>query len=114
MLYQESEEAYYPACFIREDFYIEDLTALVQEHNKAVSENLEKFEKQLQGFMYSFFDFYTTFNDRMINPSKYGIPFNDRMINPSKYGFKYGDSACCGSGPYRGVNSCDGMRHKRV
>lgn len=25
-------------------------------------------------------------------------------------GFKNGDSACCGSGPYRGVYSCGGMR----
>lgn len=24
--------------------------------------------------MYSFFDFYTTFYDRMINPTKYGMP----------------------------------------
>ncbi|KAL8156334.1 hypothetical protein AgCh_001436 [Apium graveolens] len=32
------------------------------------------------------------------------------MINPSKYGFKTADSACCGSGPYRGINSCGGMR----
>ncbi|KAL8122740.1 GDSL lipase-like [Apium graveolens] len=80
----------------REDFWTEDLTALVQEHNKAVSENLHKLEKHLEGFTYSFFDFYTA--------------FNDRMINPSKYGFKTGDSACCGSGPYRGINSCGGMR----
>ncbi|KAK1358545.1 GDSL esterase/lipase 1-like [Heracleum sosnowskyi] len=79
-----------------EDVYREDITALVQQHNKAISENLEKLEKHLEGFMYSFFDFYTT--------------FNDRMINPTKYGFKTGDSACCGSGPYRGVNSCGGMR----
>ncbi|KAK1358556.1 GDSL esterase/lipase 1-like [Heracleum sosnowskyi] len=80
----------------REYFCREDLTALVQKHNKAVSENLEKLAKHLKGFMYSFFDFYTT--------------FNDRMNNPSKYGFKSGDSACCGSGPYRGVNSCGGRR----
>lgn len=25
-------------------------------------------------------------------------------------GFKDGKSACCGSGPYRGVNSCGGKR----
>ncbi|KAL8098657.1 hypothetical protein AgCh_031427 [Apium graveolens] len=80
----------------REDFCRENLTALVQEHNKAVSEKLEKLEKHLEGFMYSIFDFYTA--------------FNDRMINPSKYGFKTGDSACCGSGLYRGINSCGGMR----
>ncbi|KAL8122743.1 GDSL lipase-like isoform X2 [Apium graveolens] len=80
----------------REGFCREDLTALVQEHNKAVSDNLEKLEKHLKGFMYSFFDFYNT--------------FKDRMVNPSKYGFKTGDSACCGSGPYRGLNSCGGMR----
>lgn len=58
----------------RDDLCREDLTALVQKHNKAVSENLKKLEMQWKGFMYSLFDFYTTFNDRMINPSKYGIP----------------------------------------
>lgn len=78
------------------DFCNKDLAALVQQHSKAVSEELQKLEKALEGFKYSFFDLHTT--------------VNDRMINPSKYGFKNGDSACCGSGPYRGVYSCGGMR----
>ncbi|KAK1358555.1 GDSL esterase/lipase 1-like [Heracleum sosnowskyi] len=78
------------------DFCNKDLAALVQEHSKEVSEKLQKLEKALEGFKYSVFDLQTT--------------FNDRMMNPSKYGFKNGDSACCGSGPYRGVYSCGGMR----
>ncbi|KAK1376296.1 GDSL esterase/lipase 1-like [Heracleum sosnowskyi] len=80
----------------RGDLCDKNLAAVVQEHSKAVNEKLEKLEKALERFKYSVFDFHTC--------------FNDRMINPSNYGFKNGDSACCGSGPYRGFGTCGGMR----
>nr|GEZ09936.1 GDSL esterase/lipase 1-like [Tanacetum cinerariifolium] len=50
----------------------------------------------LDGFMYSKFDISTAITNRMNNPSKYG--FND------------GETACCGSGPFRGIFSCGGKR----
>lgn len=77
----------------------EDLAALVQQHMEAFSKNLNKLEKQLKGVEYSYFDLHTSFSDKMANPSKYGL--------------KDGSSACCGSGPYRGVYSCGGMRGEK-
>ncbi|KAF7124646.1 hypothetical protein RHSIM_Rhsim12G0212600 [Rhododendron simsii] len=74
----------------------QEVTALVKLHNTAFSKVLKKLEIQLQGFKYSNFDFYNS--------------ATERIENPSKYGFKDGKSACCGSGPYRGVNSCGGKR----
>ncbi|EEF29145.1 zinc finger protein, putative [Ricinus communis] len=71
---------------------MEEVTVLAKSHNKALSKALEKLEKELKGFKYSYFDFYTS--------------TNDRANNPSKYGFKEGKEACCGSGPYKGILSC--------
>ncbi|KAI8569469.1 hypothetical protein RHMOL_Rhmol02G0281900 [Rhododendron molle] len=75
---------------------LQEVTALLKHHNTAISKVLKKLEMQLQGFKYSNFDLYNS--------------FKERIENPSKYGFKEGKSACCGSGPYRGVNSCGGKR----
>ncbi|KAE8077002.1 hypothetical protein FH972_015612 [Carpinus fangiana] len=74
----------------------EEITTLAKLHNKAFSEVLEKLERQLNGFKYSITNWYTA--------------FSERINNPSKYGFKEGRIACCGSGPYRGINSCGGKR----
>ncbi|KAF8027486.1 hypothetical protein BT93_E0404 [Corymbia citriodora subsp. variegata] len=41
-------------------------------HNRALVSILKKPEAQLQGFNYSYFDFYTSARDRIRNPSKYG------------------------------------------
>ncbi|KAJ9691837.1 hypothetical protein PVL29_011113 [Vitis rotundifolia] len=73
---------------------IEEASEQAKLHNKALSKVLQKLESKLKGFKYSMFDFYTT--------------FEDRMNNPSKYGFKEGKTACCGSGPYRALVSCGG------
>ncbi|CAK9179009.1 unnamed protein product [Ilex paraguariensis] len=73
-----------------------EITTLVKLHNGALSKNLRNLNKQLKGFLYSNFDFYTT--------------VTERMNNPSKYGFKEGKTACCGIGPYRGIPSCGGKR----
>ncbi|PWA80521.1 Lipase, GDSL [Artemisia annua] len=65
-------------------------------HNQKLSKKLQELEKHLEGFKYAKFDFSTA--------------VSNRMNNPSKYGFKVGNSACCGSGPYRGIYSCGGKR----
>ncbi|KAF8012813.1 hypothetical protein BT93_I0849 [Corymbia citriodora subsp. variegata] len=74
-------------------------TKLAKLHNMALPATLAKLESQLQGFKYSLFDLYTS--------------WIERIQYPSKYGFKDGKSACCGSGPYGGNNSCGGMRGVR-
>ncbi|KAK3000985.1 hypothetical protein RJ639_022165, partial [Escallonia herrerae] len=74
----------------------EELTPVLKLHNEALYNNLHKLERQLKGFTYSYFDFYTVSVDLIDNPSEYGL--------------KEGKSACCGSGPYRGINSCGGKR----
>ncbi|PWA78027.1 SGNH hydrolase-type esterase domain-containing protein [Artemisia annua] len=73
-----------------------EMDDIVRLHNQKLSKKLQHLEKQLEGFMYANFDISTA----MYN----------RMNNPSKYGFKVGDTACCGSGPFKGIFSCGGKR----
>ncbi|XP_011043915.1 PREDICTED: GDSL esterase/lipase 1-like [Populus euphratica] len=61
-------------------------------HNIALPEVLKELESNLKGFKYSIFDCYTT--------------TDERLNKPSKYGFKEVKMACCGSGPYRGSFTC--------
>ncbi|KAF7843651.1 GDSL esterase/lipase 2-like [Senna tora] len=75
---------------------LEEASFLTKLHNKQLSLVLQKLEKQLQGFKYS----YTNSYDFITHMTH----------NPSKYGFKEGKMACCGSGAYRGINSCGGKR----
>nr|XP_043615561.1 GDSL lipase-like [Erigeron canadensis] len=72
---------------------IDDITRL---HNQAFAKQLKTLGEQLEGFVYAKFDFATA--------------ISNRMKNPSKYGYKEGETACCGSGPFRGIYSCGGMR----
>ncbi|KAI6700343.1 hypothetical protein NL676_014667 [Syzygium grande] len=65
-------------------------------HNVALTSILAKLETQLQGFEYSYFDYYSS--------------SSQRIQYPSKYGFKEAKIACCGSGPYRGNFTCGGQR----
>nr|XP_011467481.1 PREDICTED: GDSL esterase/lipase 2-like isoform X2 [Fragaria vesca subsp. vesca] len=51
----------------------EKLTEMAQIHNKAISEALHALEIKLEGFRYSYFDFYTSMSERLNNPTKYGI-----------------------------------------
>ncbi|KAH7547006.1 hypothetical protein FEM48_Zijuj01G0261200 [Ziziphus jujuba var. spinosa] len=67
-------------------------------HNKELSKLLQKLQIHLKGFKYSIPDFHTLL-EQLIN-------------HPSKYGFKEGKTACCGSGPFRGILSCGGRRVK--
>ncbi|KAF5466291.1 hypothetical protein F2P56_016233 [Juglans regia] len=71
---------------------VDKITALVKLHNKALPHVLQELESQLKGFKYSITDFYSI--------------VSEIMNNPIKYGFKEGETACCGSGPYRGIRTC--------
>ncbi|XVF25276.1 hypothetical protein REPUB_Repub13aG0199100 [Reevesia pubescens] len=75
---------------------LEEATSFATLHNKALSKLLSKLEKRLKGFTYSLFDFNSN--------------LRQRMHHPSKYGFKEGETACCGTGQYKGVFSCGGKR----
>ncbi|PWA80855.1 Lipase, GDSL [Artemisia annua] len=74
----------------------EELDLISSLHNQELTKKLQELENHLDGFMYSKFDL--------------ANEVNKRMRNPSKYGFKVGDSACCGTGPFRGIDSCGGKR----
>ncbi|XP_021688461.2 GDSL esterase/lipase 2 [Hevea brasiliensis] len=74
---------------------MEEVTALAELHNKALYNELKELQRELPGFKYSNFDFYTS--------------ASERIEHPSKYGFVEGKVACCGTGPYRGMGNCGGM-----
>ncbi|KAK9056541.1 hypothetical protein SSX86_023903 [Deinandra increscens subsp. villosa] len=74
----------------------EELDIISSLHNQELLKKLQELEKQLDGFMYAVFDLNTE--------------VSNQMKNPSKYGFKIGDSACCGSSPFGGIDSCGGKR----
>ncbi|KAJ9129167.1 hypothetical protein P3X46_034044 [Hevea brasiliensis] len=76
---------------------LEEVTALIKLHNRALSKVLEDLQKELKGFEYSVLDFYTS--------------LSKRMNKPSKYGFKVRKVACCGSGPFRGILD-SGVKHE--
>ncbi|KAK7384836.1 hypothetical protein VNO78_30539 [Psophocarpus tetragonolobus] len=75
---------------------LEEFSAIARLHNNGLSKMLQELGKKLNEFKYSLTDFYTTLS-QVLN-------------NPTKYGFKEGSKACCGSGPYRGVDSCGGNK----
>ncbi|XP_022762418.1 GDSL esterase/lipase 1-like [Durio zibethinus] len=75
---------------------VDELTKLAQLHNKALVVALQNLKNQLGGFKYSCHNFYES--------------VSKRLSKPSKYGFEEGKTACCGSGPYRGILSCGGKR----
>lgn len=77
------------ACF-------KEVNSLTKLHNRAFPKVLKAIQSQLKGFTYSKYDFYTS--------------FNERLENPSKYGFKEANVGCCGTGLNRGVYSCGGKR----
>ncbi|XP_020213924.1 GDSL esterase/lipase 5 [Cajanus cajan] len=78
------------------DVCVEEASALAKLHNSVLSVELDKLNKELKGFKYSYVDYFN-------------LSF-DVINNPLKYGFKEGDVACCGSGSYRGYYSCGGKR----
>ena len=58
------------------DACMEEITALVKLHNKALSKVLPKLQSELKGFKYSIADLYTFLSERIDNPSKYGMHFH--------------------------------------
>ncbi|XP_022744231.1 GDSL esterase/lipase 5-like [Durio zibethinus] len=74
----------------------DEVNKLAQLHDRELPKALQKIEKQLSGFKYSNYNFYKT--------------AGERLNNPPKYGFKDATTACCGSGLYRGIDSCGGKR----
>ncbi|KAL0853349.1 hypothetical protein Bca101_058501 [Brassica carinata] len=67
---------------------------LINLHNKKFPDALNRLQRELSGFRYALHDYHTS--------------LLDRINNPSKYGFKVGQMGCCGSGPFRGINTCGG------
>ncbi|XP_027065772.2 GDSL esterase/lipase 5 [Coffea arabica] len=75
----------------------EQASALAFAHNNALQAVLPNLELLLpKGFKYCNSNFY----DWLL----------DRINDPTKYGFKEGESACCGTGPYRGIFTCGGTK----
>ncbi|KAI4331332.1 hypothetical protein MLD38_029525 [Melastoma candidum] len=70
----------------------DDLNVLAQMHNEALSRVLVGLDKDLPGFKYGVFDYYTT--------------MLDRITSCTDFGFEVGLSACCGSGAYNGNSTC--------
>ena len=52
-----------------------ELSQLANQHNKAFPKAIKELKRQLRGFKYSIFDFYTTLDDLLNSPSKYGMPY---------------------------------------
>ncbi|XP_010273222.1 PREDICTED: GDSL esterase/lipase 5-like [Nelumbo nucifera] len=75
---------------------LKDASHLAKLHNAAFSQLLLKLESQLDGFKYSNINLYSY--------------ISQIMEHPTNYGFKEGITACCGSGPFRGIYSCGGRR----
>ncbi|XP_019258457.1 PREDICTED: GDSL esterase/lipase 4-like [Nicotiana attenuata] len=78
------------------DDCFEELNELLKLHNLILPKMLKQLQKELKGFMYTLFDLYKV--------------VDQRVNNPSKYGFEVSKMACCGTGPFRGINSCGGRR----
>lgn len=75
---------------------VEEASSIARLHNKLLPTALQNLAIQLNGFKYAFADVNTL--------------LLQRIQNPSKYGFKEVETACCGSGEYRGIYSCGGKR----
>ncbi|XP_009787968.1 GDSL esterase/lipase 5-like [Nicotiana tabacum] len=75
---------------------MQELNGLLQMHSSALPQKLNQLQQNLTGFNYTLFDLFKL--------------FTERIDNPSKYGFKVSIEACCGTGQFRGINSCGGKR----
>lgn len=102
----------------------EELEIITNLHNQKLSDKLQELENQLEGFMYSKFDFNSEVKKRIKNPSEYGtyFVFFFHYFKFGKYynyycyyylryeswceGLKVANTACCGSGPFRGLGNC--------
>lgn len=76
---------------------LQGAAALAMAHNDALKSVLTSLQHLLKGFKYCISEFYSW--------------ILDRIEHPSEYGFKEGASACCGTGPFRGVFTCGGIKN---
>ncbi|XP_059299439.1 GDSL lipase-like [Lycium ferocissimum] len=81
---------------VKDGDFIKKITSLVKMHNSGLPEMLKQLEKQLPGFKYTLFNLFKV--------------FSESIDNPTKYGFKTSKTACCGTGPFRGIDTCGGQR----
>ncbi|XP_023006840.1 GDSL esterase/lipase 2-like isoform X1 [Cucurbita maxima] len=72
--------------------FFEEASSITRLHNQLLPDALQKLGIQLKGFKYAFADTHTL--------------LLQRIINPIKYGFKVTETACCGSGAFRGIYNC--------
>ncbi|KAK4718998.1 hypothetical protein R3W88_017336 [Solanum pinnatisectum] len=75
---------------------MEKATNFAKMFNSALPKMLRQIEKQLPGFKYTIFKFFKVVADSINNPTKHGV--------------KISETACCGTGPFRGIPSCGGNR----
>ncbi|CAN4114456.1 unnamed protein product [Withania somnifera] len=75
---------------------INELNELLKIHSLALPKRMEQLQEELTGFKYTLFDLYKV--------------IDQRINHPSKFGFEVSKMACCGTGPFRGINSCGGKR----
>ncbi|MCD9559433.1 hypothetical protein HAX54_017390 [Datura stramonium] len=75
---------------------INELNELLKMHSLALPKRMNQLQEELTGFKYTLFDLYKV--------------VDQRINHPSKFGFEVSKMACCGTGPFRGINSCGGKR----
>ncbi|WMV54401.1 hypothetical protein MTR67_047786 [Solanum verrucosum] len=75
---------------------MQELSGLLEMHNNALPKRLTQLQQNFKGFNFALFDLYKL--------------FTQRIDNPSKYGFNVSIEACCGTGAFKGINSCGGKR----
>ncbi|KAK1262966.1 GDSL esterase/lipase 5 [Acorus gramineus] len=76
---------------------LEKASMLAMAHNNALSTTLTSLAHILSDFKYANSNFYEW--------------LQDRIRSPSEYGFDESLSACCGTGPYRGLFTCGKAKH---
>ncbi|GLT60002.1 hypothetical protein SLA2020_327930 [Shorea laevis] len=75
---------------------LEDANALAELHDKALYTALQELQSTLKGFKYA--------------KHNISVFLSESANDPPKFGLKEVNTACCGSGRYRGISSCGGKR----
>ncbi|KAK4708525.1 hypothetical protein R3W88_029450 [Solanum pinnatisectum] len=75
---------------------INELNEMLKMHSLALPKTMKLLQEELTGFKYTLFDLYEV--------------IDQRINHPLKFGFEVSKKACCGTGPFRGINSCGGKR----
>ncbi|XP_038901399.1 GDSL esterase/lipase 3-like isoform X2 [Benincasa hispida] len=103
----------------RSEQYFQESSSITRIHNNLLFIALQKLATQLNGFKYAFADTHTFLLQTILNPTKFGEsttrlvgvvcgrPLTKPFENTVKlFCFKVVDTACCGSGEFRGIYSC--------